>query len=529
MNERKPAGFWIREECFKAALNCGSRSEFKRRYSHAWDLCRKNGWLDEACKHMVPTTVVHGYWQQYENCFNAARQCITPSQFERQFPQAYKVATKNNWKKDYTWFESGAKIDGKRRTKWTFDSCAAESTKYHTISEFQQGSKGAYKKAWQNGWIESFTWLHRGANIYGASDCVYKYEFRDHHAVYVGRTIRKRERNYEHIFNTNNDPVARFAQEHGIDVPEMEVLADDLTISEGQELEDVWRSYYAEQGYLVLNKAKTGKNIGSIGSIGSGKWNYDSCYQEAKRYKTRKEFQVGNVSAYTRALQYKWLDDYYWFDAAKTGRIKWTEQRCYEEAQKYLYVEDFRGLSLVAYNKAKKQNWLNDYIWLTKKPKTRKTPDSVLFWTKDRCFVEAKKYKSRTEFQYAKGASSAYKIALRNGWIDDYDWMTPKAKPSGYWDDYDRCYEEAKKYKTRTEFQYAKGASRAYKASVKNGWIDDYTWMPPKKKPSGYWTRERCREEALKYTSRAEFKKNSGSAYTISLRNGWYNDYDWLE
>ena len=106
--------------------------------------------------------------------------------------------------------------------------------------------------------------------------------------------------------------------------------------------------------------------------------------------------------------------------------------------------------------------------------------------------------------------------------------MIPKAKPNRYWDNYERCYEEAKKYKTRTEFQYAKGASRAYKYSVKNGWIDSFTWMSPKQKPNGYWTKERCILESKKYQMKKEFRNQSPSAYTISKRNGWYKDFTWL-
>ena len=46
------------------------------------------------------------------------------------------------------------------------------------------------------------------------------------------------------------------------------------------------------------------------------------------------------------------------------------------------------------------------------------------------------------------------------------------------------------------------------------------------KKPNGFWTKEKCREEALKYKSRNDFRKGVGSnwAYRISLKNNWMND-----
>ena len=39
-------------------------------------------------------------------------------------------------------------------------------------------------------------------------------------------------------------------------------------------------------------------------------------------------------------------------------------------------------------------------------------------------------------------------------------------------------------------------------------------------KPKGYWNLERCKEDALKYNTRNEWRRNSCSAYGSALRNG---------
>ena len=45
------------------------------------------------------------------------------------------------------------------------------------------------------------------------------------------------------------------------------------------------------------------------------------------------------------------------------------------------------------------------------------------------------------------------------------------------------------------------------------------------KKPCGYWNSfEKCRNEALKYTSRVEFKKKSAGAYQACLKNKWMDE-----
>ena len=38
------------------------------------------------------------------------------------------------------------------------------------------------------------------------------------------------------------------------------------------------------------------------------------------------------------------------------------------------------------------------------------------------------------------------------------------------------------------------------------------------------WNKQRCIEEALKYKTRGDFRKYSGSAYQISCRNGWLDE-----
>lgn len=44
------------------------------------------------------------------------------------------------------------------------------------------------------------------------------------------------------------------------------------------------------------------------------------------------------------------------------------------------------------------------------------------------------------------------------------------------------------------------------------------------KKPRGYWTLERCKKDALKYNSRSEWQKKSGSVYGCAGKNGWRDE-----
>ena len=145
-----------------------------------------------------------------------------------------------------------------------------------------------------------------------------------------------------------------------------------------------------------------------------------------------------------------------------------------------------------------------------------------LKWTKERCLQEAKKYKTRTE--YYKNCRGAYNAAQRNGWLDECcSHMKCIRKPKAYWTK-EKCHEEAKKYKTRSEFH--KYAHNAYDSAWQNVWLDDICGHMNKsnKKPKGYWTKDKCKDEVLKYRTISEFAKNSIGAYKAARKNNWLNE-----
>lgn len=96
-------------------------------------------------------------------------------------------------------------------------------------------------------------------------------------------------------------------------------------------------------------------------------------------------------------------------------------------------------------------------------------------------------------------------------------------KPDGYWT-YDKCKEEAQKYGTLNEFH--KNSCGAYAAARRNGWLDNLGIERLFK--SKHWTYEECYEEAIKYTTRGEFAKGSKNAYQYAVKKKWLDDYTWF-
>jgi len=140
------------------------------------------------------------------------------------------------------------------------------------------------------------------------------------------------------------------------------------------------------------------------------------------------------------------------------------------------------------------------------------------FWNFDRCLEAAKQYKSRVEFN--KGSSSAYRAALKNSWLDKICAHMGTKFKRNYWTK-EQCQSEAMKYQSRNSFRL--GSISAYSKASKQGWIEEIcSHMSEGRKPNGYWTIERCKPEALKFTSRREFEDNS-PAYQAALKQGWIN------
>lgn len=251
--------------------------------------------------------------------------------------------------------------------------------------------------------------------------------------------------------------------------------------------------------------------------MGKNKWTYERCYEIAKEYNTKKEFKNNECAAYTAALRNDWLKEFTWFKQLITPANYWTYEKCYEEAKKYTFRADFQRKSNKAYKSAFRNKWLDDYTWMKTPPAHNKK------WNYDTCLNAAKEFDNYTSFikTYPKAAN----LARKEGWISEYFWLKKTVMPNGYWT-YEKCYEEAKKYNTRSEFE--KGNGSVYSLSLKNGWINDYIWMPKHKKVESKWSKDICFEIGRKYKTKSEFEKSEKGCYLAAMRAGWLQEMNWF-
>lgn len=354
----------------------------------------------------------------YDSCYQLALECKKKSEMAKKNSRAYDVARKNGWFKDYTWFLSDEEIRHQKkpnRVKWSYERCKELAQQYTTNAEFAKNHPSTYTVAKRNGWMADFDWLKRSENIYTSRrDNVYAYFFIEQKSIYIGRTVNLQARDTSHR-TSNKSAVFKFATQCNVTVPDMTILEYNVTITEGLEKEDHYCNMYKEEGWNVLNIAKTGIKSGSVGALGSGKWTYNKCYEQAKKYTELKDFREKDATAYIKALKNDWLKDYTWLISA--NHKPWTYDDCYEEAKKYERRIDFQRESGGAYTKALTNGWIDDYLWF-------KESVTKLKWTYDKCYEEAKKYTQLKDF--INNSGRAYAVVRKNGWLKDYTWLDKK-------------------------------------------------------------------------------------------------------
>ena len=601
----KKITFWTYERCFEEAKKYLYRGDFEKGSPTAYSVSRKNNWLDKF-EWLKTINKPNGFWSK-ERVFEEARKYTTKHFFSKGSRGAYGAAERNGWLDEMTWFEHP---NPNKPRVWSKEAVFALAKSCNTKSEFRRANKGAYNVAWKNGWLEEMDWLDvlvrepyakdevltiarqyttkndfRKAvpNVYNSAQrkgwltwfitapkfnshnyCVYVYTDEDNKVAYVGLTVDKKQRHYDHSSGYDrhgkktSSPVYRYFQSINKSVPNPIYLEESLTAEEAREKEHYWIIQYIEKGYHLLNKGKTGAGIGALGNA-TYKWTKPKVFKEAQKYKSRSEFASKCASAYSVATKRGWIDQMDWMKEKWSHPTpKWTREAVFEESKKYSTRRQFEDGASSAYSKALQYGWLDDMPWLEV---TRKS------WTKEEVFEESKKYNSRSSFY--QGAPGAYGIARRNKWLDEMSWLVMRTTYVSMKDsifdesrkylsvkDYKKCNPEmyaialkkrwlkemtwldpvlrlqltkkevidiSRRYKSKTSFY--KGDRDVYYYAKKKGWLDEMTWFVTKHEK---WTRQEVFEESHKYSSRKEFGANSRSAYNIAKNNNWLDEMPWL-
>lgn len=361
--ERKPDGYWQDyDNCYNAAKECTTKKEFTKKYSRACNVAREHGWFKDYTW-FVEVRKPKGYYT-YEKCYEIAKECCTIKDYLKKCSRAYQVSLKNGWISDYTWFERVAKPNGYWKN---YENCFNAAKQCITRSELLDKYYQAYYWANKNGWISDYTWFNEPLNVMTDNvDTVYAYLFENIKVAYVGRTINMNARDLEHrgiYHGDRNDAVLEFCKKNGIEAPVPVILKEKLTIKDGLYYEDFYKNYYKQLGYTLLNKAKTGIGSGSIGGI--GKYTKQHCYETAMKCTTHNEFFRKFNGEWQKANKKGWLKEYTWLSYMKKPNGYWKNyENCYNAAKECETSAEFNDKYPIAFAYSRKMGWHLDFVWL---------------------------------------------------------------------------------------------------------------------------------------------------------------------
>lgn len=294
-------------------------------------------------------------------------------------------------------------IDYKNRKPsgyWTKERCKEISLQCFTKKEFSERNESAYKKALQNGWLDSIS-KHFITIGHKFKRLVYSYEFSDN-CVYIGLTYNEDQRHCQHM-NMQKSPVFKHIKKSNL-IPIKIILSKGyIDVNKALKLERNIKTKYQKDGWILLNSDR--RDV-SLGTLNIRKWTKEVCINEALKYTNRWEFQCNSRGAYFSSYKNGWLDEVcFHMNILKKPMESWTYEECLEISSKYRNRQDFCRNANGAYKAAIKNDWLDDICPSTKK---------YGYWTKDRIKDIMKEFDQISKLQ--KGYPGAYMAIQRNGW-----------------------------------------------------------------------------------------------------------------
>ena len=144
--------------------------------------------------------------------------------------------------------------------------------------------------------------------------------------------------------------------------------------------------------------------------------------------------------------------------------------------------------------------------------------------TKEHCENVARSCKTMKEFWFT--CRSAATKAQREGWIDSYTWLTRERVKRNSLTEAE-CRDIAKKYNTLRDFR-TKDVS-AYVTSVRNGWLQSFTWLEREVGVKHYRTKDDIVKVARKFKTMKDFREQYPNECRYAWAHGWLDECTWLK
>lgn len=149
----------------------------------------------------------------------------------------------------------------KSKNYWTIDRCKEIALKYNNKRDFRINDANAYSAAKKHKFIENIC-VHMKPLNNALHRCIYSIEFIESNSVYIGLTYSMEQRQIKRI-NRSDDSVTMYISKTG-HIPTYNQLTNYVDTELAVKLEEEYLNKYKNDGWNILNRAKTG----SIGWTG---------------------------------------------------------------------------------------------------------------------------------------------------------------------------------------------------------------------------------------------------------------------
>ncbi len=326
-----------------------------------------------------------------------------------------------------------------------------------------------------------------------------------------------------------------------------------------------FRKFYKNYAYFIAHEKGWWLDLCSFmeGTKPAGYWTKELCYFEALKYTSRKEYRIKSSSSFYFASRKKWLKEICsHMKIPVSSRLIWTKEKCYELALKCETKKEFSEKYHKAWAAARRNSWFDEicshmkiignlynrmiyafefsdnhvYIGLTSNSKKRHS-EHTIHNKKTSVSEHIKntnlfpKYIELTDYICIEDA-----IKLEEKFLEDYlnkKWVILNKNKTGalgkykiIWTD-DALKQEALKYTYKAEFE--KNNDSAFTTAYKRGILNEIcSHMVNGNKLRAdrdrKWTYETCKIAALECKTRKEFQNKYSAGYNLSNKEKWLNE-----
>ena len=288
--------------------------------------------------------------QRVEECLKHISLCKTKGELKRRFPNDYNFCHRYRLD-EYSQLANKPNVT----IKYTDEEIVKAASKYQYKLDFRKKEPNLYAIASRRGLVSKLK-LRTSPHLFDAINYVYRYHFVEQNAVYIGRTKQPKQRDLDHRRDCKNRSVVfRFAFEHCVEIPKMEILERGLSGEESQKIEDEYVNKYKEAGFVVLNKGATGVGVGSMGM--RRQYSEKTFLKVARTYTSYSQLKVDHPKLFHAGERYGWLKQCLWLQHDVRLKNTLTKAYCLEVASKYSSRSELNDADPSVYNKIRENNW----------------------------------------------------------------------------------------------------------------------------------------------------------------------------